>query len=267
MHDNARLERGSNWVMGSKLTRKLCFVFWLALALAWSSSGLLAHFTWISPVPAILSVGETVEIRLGNGHDFPVSESALPTENLKVYAIAPDGSRTDLKPAVKARALTASYAVKQPGAYVFYLIQDRGVVSRTTTGWKPGGRDQHPKATQAVRLFHSSVAWSSTSATEQPRMKPQGLPLELLAEMEGTRIVFTVFHDSKPVAGAELEMVAPGQDEQSIGRTGTDGRLVYTVPAGTRGERLFATHWSQRAAQGSAYDTDTRSASAYFRIE
>jgi uncharacterized GH25 family protein len=236
------------------------------LALVHTSPNLLGHFTWISPISTSLKVGETVMVRVGNGHEFPQSETALPMDNLKVFAVSPGGAKTDLQPSVAGDALSAEYKVTQPGMHLFYLVQDRGV-SKTSTGWKPGGRDQHPNAAQTMKLFRSAVAYGMTAGSKFQRLKPQGLPFEMLAEVEPGQISLLVLKDSRPCHNAQVVALSPQRDEQVLGKTDAQGRLVFRGAAGVKGPMLFSASYQETSPKGSNYDSLNHSAAIYLWLE
>ena len=226
----------------------------LSVAVCAAGAALFAHATWIAPVAGPLEVGKSAIVQIGSGHAFPRSESALSPQNLEVFAVAPSGGRTDLKPNKSGSLLTASYAVREPGMHRFVFIQDRGVVSRTPQGLKPGGRDQNPGATQSMRMYRAAVAYAGTAGADLAFRAPLGLTFEATPQRAKDSVIVSVFLNSKPVAGAKIRAVLAGQKEQELGATGSDGKFTYRVPAGLNGAFLLVAAHSEKTTAGEKYD-------------
>jgi uncharacterized GH25 family protein len=225
--------------------RKFVLLAMATASLTW------AHFVWISPQEMTLAAGQTVKVQLGNGHKFQASESAMSAEGLKVWAVAPSGKKQELTVAKSGNWLAADYQAAEAGVHWFYFVRDRGVMSRTPKGVKPGGKDKNPDATASFKSFGTGFAHSPGKAVQ----KPMGLPFETIAEVKPGQVVVTVLHDGKPSAGAEVSVSWPGQEEVEIGKTGADGKLTYKVPAGKKGAVLFIGERQDKAPAGAAYDT------------
>jgi uncharacterized GH25 family protein len=226
----------------------------LGIAVCAAGATLFAHATWIAPVASPLEVGKSVNVQIGNGHAFPESESALSPQNLEVFAVAPSGGKVELKPIKSGSFLTASYAVREPGMHRFVFVQDRGVISRTPQGLKPGGRDQNPGATQSMKMYRAAVAYAGTAGANLGPQSPLGVTFEVAPQRTKDSVIVSVLLNSKPVAGAKIRAVLPGQKEQELGSTGSDGKFTYRVPSGLSGPFLLIAAHSQKAAAGEKYD-------------
>lgn len=235
----------------------------LGAAVCAAATALFAHATWIAPVPGTLEVGKSVEVQIGNGHAFPQSESALSPQNLQVFAVAPSGRKADLKPVKSGSSLTASYAVREPGVHRFGFVQDRGVMSRTPQGLKPGGRDKNPGATQSMKMYRAAVAYAATAGAHSPVPTPLGLTFEMIPQRTKDAVILTVLLNSKPVTGAKIRTVWAGQKEQELGSTGSDGKFTYQIPGGRSGPFLLIAAHSGKAGAGETYDVADYSNTLY----
>jgi uncharacterized GH25 family protein len=215
---------------------------------------MFAHATWIAPVAGPLEVGKSLNVQIGNGHAFPESESALSPRNLEVFAVAPSGGKIELKPVKSGSFLTASYTVREPGMYRFVFIQDRGVMSRTPQGLKPGGRDQNPGASQSMKMYRAAVAYAGTAGADHAPGTPLGLTFEVTPQRTKDSVILSVLLNSKPVAGVKIRALLSGKKEQELGATGSDGKFTYRVPSGLSGPFLLVAAHSQKAAAGEKYD-------------
>src|SRR5690606_25630542 len=130
------------------------------------------------PVSAQLTMGEATEFRIGSGHTFPFSEAPLNAEHLKAFVLAPSGKRTDIPTSASGRFLSGRYTPTEDGMYRFVFVQDRGVMSQTTRGYLPGGKDKHPGARQSFRSFRSAVAYSFTPQSKFGKGQSAGIPFE-----------------------------------------------------------------------------------------
>jgi uncharacterized GH25 family protein len=226
----------------------------------WASAILLfAHATWVAPVAGPLEVGKTVTVQVGNGHTFPASETVVPNENLQMYAVAPSGSKSKLQPNPAGLFVAASYKVAEPGVHRFVFVQDRGVMSRTPQGLKPGGRDQNPGATQSMKMYRSAVAYAATSGAKSKSLPAVGLTFEMLPSRSGDSMTVTALLDSKPVSGAAIRAVWPAKPEQELGSTGSDGKFSYRIPQGASGQFLLVAALSEKAGSEAKYDTSSYS--------
>lgn len=233
----------------------------LLLITALSGLAVTAHFAWID-LAGTLKTGQTATIRIGFGHDLGKSESAISLDGTSVFAIAPSGAKSALTPKVEGAWLVAGYPVKEAGSHRAYFTQDRGVISQTTKGYKPGGRDVHPDAKKSYRSWRSGMVYASTADAKAVPGKPLGLALETVAEKSSDGYAITVYRDGKPAADAEISGAWPGEEEaQPVGRADKSGRFVYKVPAGKKGAFLILASVIEPAPKGANYDTANFSAS------
>jgi uncharacterized GH25 family protein len=224
-----------------------------ALALATAAQ---AHSFWITPAAATCKPGETVRVEVGQGHDFPNSEAAPDLKTVAAFAITPGGKKVPLTLTVDGAVLSAAYPATEAGTHRFYFVRDRGILSRTPQGLKPGGRDKNPNATRAFKYIGTASAAIQAGTGPEKAAAPLGLPFELLAAQSGGAVSFTALRDSKPAAGAVVEALLGGK-EAEIGKTGPDGKLSYKLPAGTRGRQVFAAALEIPAPAGSGFDAET----------
>jgi uncharacterized GH25 family protein len=218
---------------------------------------LSAHFAWVETA-STLKMGEPARIRIGYGHDLAQSVSAASTEGLHLWAVGPSGTRTDLEPAADGNWLAATFTPKQKGFYRFVFVQDRGVLSQTTTGYKAGGRDVYPDAKRSFKSWRTGSVYASTP-NAKPVLKPLGLALEILAERNGKgEVILTVFRDGKPTAGVDVTCAVPGKTtSEKVGTSDEKGRVVAN-PA--PGPTFFQASVSTPAPTGSNYDSENKSA-------
>lgn len=223
---------------------------------------LSAHFAWID-APA-LKVGETAKVRIGNGHDIANSESAISLDGVKAWTVTPSGAKSDLKIAGDGKWVVANYSVKEAGAYRFYMIQDRGVLSQTPKGYKAGGRDVHPDAKKSMKIWRSAIAYASTANAKSAAAKPFGLDLELIAEPTADSVALTVYRSGKPFGGAAIAIGLPGKDDdEELGKADGNGKFTYKIPAGMKGPAVFIATATEPAHKGANYDTNNYAAAAY----
>jgi uncharacterized GH25 family protein len=233
----------------------------LLLLTALSGLAAMAHFAWIE-LAGGLTKGQTAQIRIGFGADLAKSASAISLDGTTVFAIAPSGARSALAPQTEGPWLVASYAVKEAGAHRIYFTQDRGAMSQTTSGVKPGGRDAHPDAKRSFKSWRSGMVFGWTEKAKPTASKPQGLPLEIVAEKSADGHVITVYREGKPAVDAEVSVARPGVEEaQPAGRTDKSGRFAYKVPAGQKSAYLLLAAVAEPAPKGANYDTQNLTAS------
>jgi uncharacterized GH25 family protein len=221
-----------------------------------------AHFAWIAPGEPVLTVGKAARVQLGIGHELGVSEAAPLLPGLQVYALAPSGARTELRPAKSGLWLAAEYTPKEAGQHRLVFTHDRGVRSRTPKGLVDGGRDKNPTATQAFRGIRTAVAYAST-ANAKFEPKAAGLAYELIPQRTEKGVTVTLLLNGKPCAGGAVAVSWAGKKEVVLGKTGADGRLSYAVPAGAKGPFVILAEQPVAAAKGANYDTDNYETALY----
>ncbi|MDX2179055.1 MAG: DUF4198 domain-containing protein [Bryobacteraceae bacterium] len=225
-------------------------------AMLGAGSLMLGHFAWIGPVAAPLKVGETAKVHIGNGHDFPGSESPLSQDKLSVWAVAPSGAKMEVAVAPAEKHLMGTFPVKEAGVYRIVFTHDRGVFSKTTKGFKPGGRDMHPEATESYKLYRTAISYAATSGKAFGKEKPLGLLYEMVPEKTGEGVVVTVLAGGKPCAGAKISVVWPNKEDEEVGQTGADGKFLFKMAAGTKGPVLLLADHKTPAPKGAPYDTE-----------
>jgi uncharacterized GH25 family protein len=148
------------------------------------ASSVFAHFTWIHPLLKSVHIGETVTVRISTGHAFPESEQAPSIENLTSFAVSPSGEMISLQFTGNGNFLHSSYMVGERGLHTLYFESDRGIISRTTRGWQPGGKDQHPHASSSMNLYTSALAHLYAGDSTLNGSAPIDLKFELSYKIE-----------------------------------------------------------------------------------
>jgi uncharacterized GH25 family protein len=231
------------------------------------ASSVFAHFTWIHPLLQSVQIGENVAVRMSTGHAFPESEQAPSLEYLTSYAVSPSGQKISLQFTEEEYFLHSSYTVGEQGLHTLIIESDRGVISRTTRGWQPGGKDQHPHATSSMNLYTSALSHVYAGDNTPNGSEPIGLKFELTFTIERSRIVFIVYRNSQPLAGAEISVVKTGsRNAEPIGTTDSSGQLSCSRNDLTD-EVLFIAQFRQDAPAGSNYDTDLMRSTLYLNLK
>lgn len=237
---------------------------WKVVAAATIALSLSAHVVWIEGANPRLEVGKKTLIRIGNGHNIAGSDSAIPADNVKMWAVTPANTKLELKPATSGPWLASEYLVPASGAYRFVMTQDRGVVSATPAGYKPGGRDVNRNAVRSMKIWRSASSVGLTPGAQMGRLKPLGLVFELVGERRGDTMDLVVMRQGKPHPGADLAIGFPGKTEQDkIGTTDATGRFTYKVPASSKGPLVFVASISEPAGKTATFDTYNYSSSLY----
>jgi uncharacterized GH25 family protein len=222
-----------------------------------------AHYTWIAPAPAPLVQGKVNKVLIAHGHQFPVSEEAIVAAQVKAFAIAPGGKRTELKSVKVGKLVEAAYTPMETGTHAFGFVQDRGVTSRTPGGVKLGGRDVNKDVAQASRVVRTAVAFASTAKVTPPG-KPLGLELEIVPQISASSVTLQLLRSGKPLAATAIQVLTSGSEEpKELGKTSAQGTLIYAIGAGTKSPVLFIAAVAEPAAKGASYDTTNLSTSLY----
>jgi len=220
-----------------------------------------AHYTWIAPVTLVK--GKVAKITIGHGHRFPESEESIAAAQVKAFAVAPSGRRSALNAAKAGKAVTVEYRPAETGTHAIGFVQDRGVMSRTPGGVKPGGRDANQDATQAIRVIRTAVAFASTGKVS-PSGRPLGLEIELVPQVKASAVTLQLLRSGRPLAGTAVYVLTAGQDEpKEAGKTNAQGSLNYAIGAALKPPVLFIASASEPAAKGANHDVSNLSTSLY----
>jgi uncharacterized GH25 family protein len=215
----------------------------------------VAHYAWLE-IDGALVVGQPATVKIGYGHEVTKSESAVSVEGLQLVAIHPSGEQTALAPVPLGNWVTAKFTPKTPGVYRFVMTQDRGVLSQTTKGFKPGGRDVHPDAKKSMKLWRSAIVYAAAGGAPVTAGAPMRIPLEVLLDRKPGEVHLTVLRAGQPVPSAEVKLNQVGsEDAIPVGKTDAEGRLIVKQ-GGLRGPALYVVSLEEAAAKGANYDTN-----------
>jgi uncharacterized GH25 family protein len=228
---------------------------------------LFAHYTWLSPVPSTAKVGETVTVLLANGHAFPTSEEPVKGVELKIAVFDPFGKSTALTAADKGRGPEAAFKVETEGVYRVASEYDRGVISRTPEGWKPGGKSKYPNATSVLKAYNSFLCTVGTVAASTGSSGPLGLIFEVSWTREGRKLIVLATARNKPVEGAEISAVIGSGEAKPMGATDVAGRIAFEIPEAFKGPILLIGSISKPMPAGSDYDAERTSSSCFLTWE
>lgn len=246
----------------SRLLRSAVPVLALCAAVA-----LQAHDTWLSPAPSTARVGGTVTVLLASGHAFPEAEEPVRNVTLKVIVVDPSGKSTVLATSDQGRGPEASFQVDAQGVYRVAGEYDRGLISRTPAGWKPGGKSEHPNATGSIKSYNSFLCAVRTSGTALASSAPLGLAFEVSWERRGDRLIARATAKNRPVQDAEISLILGAGEAKPWGKTGADGRLEVAVPGAFKGLLLLKASSSKPMPPGSEWDEERASSSHYLTWE
>ncbi len=248
------------------MTRTLKILLSVIVVLLLCVSTVFAHYTWIYPLLKSVQTGETVTVRISTGHAFPESEHVPSIENLTSFAVPQSGEMISLQFTEGEQFLQSLYTVGEEGLHTLYFESDRGIISRTTRGWQPGGNDQHPNAATSMNFYTSALAHVYAGKNIPNGAGPVDLKFELTYKIENNRIVLTAYRGSEPFEGAEISTVKTGaRHAQTIGTTNASGQLSYSRDELTD-EVLFIAEYTRDAPDGSNYDTDYLRSTLYLNL-
>jgi uncharacterized GH25 family protein len=228
---------------------------------------LFAHYTWLSPAPAEAGVGDTVTVLLASGHAFPVAEAPVQGVALTMTVFDPSGKPVALAPQDKGRGPEAAFKAEVAGLYVVAGELDRGVISRTPDGWKPGGKSEHPNAVSAMKSYNSFLCAVRTSGPAPTSAAPRGLAFEISWKREGRRLSALATAANTPVEGAEISVIIGSGDSKPTGKSDAQGKVGIDIPEGFKGPILVIASLSNPAPAGSDYDLERKSSSHFLTWE
>ena len=204
--------------------RMIPLVATIAVALLLPSSA-MAHAQWLLVREPFCTVGDTVVVELGSGHEFPWSEMAEDPEDAAVWAVAPDGTRERLTMTPCQTHLSARHVPGQEGVYRVFFEVNRGVISRTREGWQDGGRDVWPETELCLNYFIGAMTYATVADLVWDG-SPLGLPFEVQIErVESGAVVLRAYRDGSPAEDQEIRLWETGSGFHPVGRTDAEGRF------------------------------------------
>jgi hypothetical protein len=184
-----------------------------------------AHAQWLLVREPLCSVGDTITVELGSGHDFPKSDMAEAPDEAAVWAVAPDGTRQRLSMNPRETDLSAWYVPGQEGCHRVFFEVNRGVISRTAEGWQDGGRDIWPETELCLNYFIGAMTFVAASDLTLGGT-PLGLPLEVQIDaVEPEALMLRVYRGGASAGDQEIRLWQSENGFVSVGRTDTEGRF------------------------------------------
>jgi len=187
------------------------FPLFLFMLMPLSSSSLFAHFIWITAGPQSSD---------GKVHVY-FSDAASPDDpdlldkiaDVTVWQCNQDGKPVALKTIKGSDSLIGE---KQDGnGSVFVLTRDYGVISR-------GGDTFLLKYHAKCQPLSNTTSWRVVGDVERQ-------PLEVAANQQNDKTVFTVLWQGKPLANSLVTVVAPGIETKLEGDTDNEGKVSFEL--------------------------------------
>ena len=217
-----------------------CVALILFLALAAAPAG--AHMLWLNPMDANPAVGDTVEIGIGWGHEFPASrshEEVKPDRVEAIQALDPDGAVVQLE---KAAVDRYRLKIEKAGAYIVTARIKPGFFTMTPEGRKWGHKKEIANATKCTS-FQIEAKTVLVAGDKADRFDAAaGQALELIPAAESRRLkaggtfAAQVRYQGSPLADAAVKAVYAGyQEPKSEGPAGAEKQHgIKRYPVETR---------------------------------
>ena len=232
-----------------------------------------AHDTWVQTNTNIVRAGDVVYVDLmlgnhGNDHrDFKVAGKA-DIESITLAVVAPDGTRTDLKPSLidqgyapKEGYWTAKYQTDKPGLYTVAHTSDAVVTYAPKRSVKSG-------KTYVV----ASASLDKVPLQNPGFEKPLGHALEIVPKSNpvtpmspGVAMSVQVMFKGKPMPGARVSFIPRGQklkdmefDERFERKA--DEKGVATFEPTDANYYLVVAHHEETGEKGEGYESTKYSA-------
>jgi len=182
------------------------------------ASAAVAHDTWVQTNVNLVRAGDVVDIDLmlgnhGNAHrDFKIAGKVDP-KTVTLDVIAPDGTKSDLKPLLVDRGLSekegfwsAAFRATTPGLYTVVQTSDRVVA------YAP------ERSIKSAKTFFVASESLDRPTTKNPGFdRAFGHPLELVPQLNpvtpmgpGERLSFKLLYKGQPLAGETVALIPRG---------------------------------------------------------
>lgn len=216
-----------NWLIA------ICVVYCMTAATA------NAHMIWLTPENHNPNPGQSVEVILGFGHHFSPDEVMKKDDRMeRVYAVAPDGGKIDLK---AVNTATYTFTPEKKGAYAIYAAMKSGCMSTTTQGRKMGNRKTLENVVSCFGFQMAAMTPVTCGPAAEVNFDKNALTVEVLPQKRidqvkvGDRLPLLVLYQGKPLADATLcavgrncKLTKDQSWDQEI-KTDADGRATVTI--------------------------------------
>ena len=170
-----------------------------------------AHMLWLTPESNAVSVGESVQIEIGFGHEYPHGKMEKKGMLASVYAVAPDGTEID---AEATSPSTYTFTPEQEGIYRIYSALKPGFVSNTVSGRKLGNKQSLENVVDCFAYRISAVTAIRCGQSEAGEAKRGNPELDIVPVRDpanlgkGDTLALKVLFKGKPLAGASITPAA-----------------------------------------------------------
>lgn len=195
---------------------------WLAILLAAgilvsAGNGAMAHDLWLSPDTSQPAVGQTLNVRLGFGHQYPADriDEKVPAAMVKrVCALGPDGKEITLD---KVSDDQYSLPIKAQGPYLISALMEPGFFSRGAGGMKRGNKQEVTGVAECMyfRMFANAPVCAGQGAKAEAQLPAgQALQVQALAEVgslkQGDTLPVKILFNGAPLAGVRVRATYAG---------------------------------------------------------
>ncbi|MFO8085039.1 MAG: DUF4198 domain-containing protein [Desulfobacterales bacterium] len=204
-----------------------------ALALLFIANPAAAHNLWLNPGNHYPEAGETVDIGIGWGHQYPAdrTDQEVKEDTVKqITAFDPDGEIVELE---RKSASLYQLKVQKPGVYLVTAGIKTGVFTTTPEGrkWANKKEVEHPLKCTSYNIIAKTLI--VVGGNDKNLSGTAGQPLEvILLEnpsklKKGDRLPVRVLFEGKPMSGIELKAKYAGFDDSSNDGHGHGGDKKY----------------------------------------
>lgn len=227
-----------------KMTVLIVFSTLMAVVPAWS------HFGMLIPSDSMVMQGDSRTVTLTLSFSHPFEMVGMELAKPKVFSVQADDKRKDLLDSLQKKlvmgknAWEASYPIKRPGVYLFYMEPE--------PYWEPAEDSFIIHYTKTVvTAFGDDEGWDQEIGLKTeivPLSKPFGL-------YAGNVFQGIVKLDGKPVPFGEVEVEYYNRDKKY--KAPTDHMITQTIKADENGVFTYATPvsgwWGFAALNGADY--------------
>jgi uncharacterized GH25 family protein len=234
--------------------KHLLFISTVILVMSLGISSAQAHMLWLNADNYSPRSGDSVSIEIGWGHAFPREQFISQGRLEEVYALDPQGEKTQLK---KIFPSFYQFTPKAEGAYRIVAVLKSGFLSITPDGHQHGNRKELSKVVTCFQYIMDAEAWirvgdrkSDFSAKAQAPLKLVPMSDPMTAKV-GQIFPLKVMFQGKSLAGVKVSGTFAGR------KAGKDDHWAVeqeTGPDGIARVRLESNgHWFFRVTHKAPY--------------
>jgi len=242
-----------------------------------------AHETWLLPRSFVVEAGESLELLMTSGMDFPALASGIDRRRIAEAVLLQDGTRRRLVPSrdrvgaleltgVAERGLACAWVQLRPRILeieeedsVEHYLDEIGAPATVRDAWTTSDEEWRESYAKVARSYlraengRAGVLGDTASSVCYAEMTSARFDILPLADPTrlgiGDELELQVLFDGRPLTGQAVGLLREGAEPAPLIRSGADGRVFFTI-AGAGRHMIYATNLRPASGEGYNWESD-----------